>query len=95
MDGIQAFEQPMHENSGYNYGHKFYIFEEDIPYVSVTDYKDGAYKVSLHGKQGWITRLYPYYKPDWTKWRSFANNLNEFKNEFLKKKRQVEKQWEK
>jgi len=78
MDAIQAFEQPMFENGGYNYGQIFYIFEDDISFVRVTDYRNGAYRISLYGKEGWITRRYPYYKPDWQKWQQFARKLKEF-----------------
>jgi len=81
MDAIQAFEQPMFENGGYNYGQIFYIFEDDIPFVRITGYKNGAYKINLYGKEGWITRRYPYYKPDWQKWQKFARKLKEFEKE--------------
>ena len=78
MDGIQVFDEPMFENNGYDYGEKFYIFEDDIADVRIIGREDGAYKISLHGKEGWITRLRPYYKPDMNKWRRFANKVQQF-----------------
>jgi len=79
MDGLQAFDQPMYENGGYGYGEKFYIFADDLPEVQILAYRDKAYKVRLRGKEGWITRSYPYYKPDWTKWHAFGKRLVAFK----------------
>lgn len=78
MDAIQAHETPVFENGGYARDRAFDIFVDDLPRVSFLDYRNGAYRIELDGRTGWITRLYPYYKVDWPRWQPFIRRALRF-----------------
>lgn len=78
MDAIQAHETPVFENGGYARDRAFDIFVDDLPRVTLLDYRDGAYRIELDGRTGWITRLYPYYKVDWSRWQPFIRRALRF-----------------